>query len=124
MIYIGGKKYVGLGTTKDGLTLDEIKQWFVSEFNKPFDPLLDGIVTQEQLHQMLAAQGRTVNDLVPDEQIQGHDVPGIDLEHVQEFRLDRIEEVLKIEPDQLTPDKINSIFPELKMVDLVLATAQ
>lgn len=108
MCCVDKNRYVGLGTTKDGLTEAQIKALFVREFNKPYDPLLDGIVPREKLLDLLNENSATEEKLLKgdDVQIQEKDVPGMDPEFIQEFHLPMVEKVLKTKPEDLSFEKL------------------
>jgi len=118
---IGGKRYVGLGTPKDGLTMDEIRKLLVAEFNKDFNPRMDETVTPEQLKGKLDPCGLTEETLKRNLKIQEKDVRGADLTCIQEFNLDRIEKLLQVPADKLTPEIIYDIYPELPLIDAEIA---
>ncbi len=91
MCCIGDNRYVGLGTSENGLTEPEIKELLAKEFNKA--PLSDGIIPKEDSKDN-------------GQQIQAKDVPGMDPDFIQDFNLDMVEKVLNTKLEDLSFDAL------------------
>jgi hypothetical protein len=117
----GQEKYIGLGTLKEGLTGPQMRQLFVVEFNKPFDPQRGGIVSDKQLTQQWSGNSPQAiqNSIatVKDAQIALKDIPKPEDYHFQTFNVDRIHQIQNTPTHKLTPEVIGGILPELDGFD-------
>jgi len=104
MCSLGNGRYVGLGTPQDGLTEPQIKELLASEFNKPYDPLLGGIVPPQELAKVLQENKISEDQLLrgDDIQIKPENIPVMDPNFIQEFNLDMVEKVLATKSENLS----------------------
>lgn len=117
MVYTGKKKYVSIRTPGDGLTKEEVVRFLRDEFNKPIDHRLGGLVSNEEFTQLVDKGQKFFTENV---QIQTGDVPGLQLEKVEEFTVAAIMKLFQINVADISDGVLSIICPAFEVIQTTI----